>query len=127
MGISYYCNMEHYLARKKKEWAGQRERREKSDLDIPDDIRTEVLLRDNGRCRVCGDRYHLAPHHIKYRSEGIDHSPENLIMLCGEHHQLVHSNKRIYQPVLKEYVLKLDESLKDALTRAEEEGRKADD
>lgn len=66
---------------------------------IPTDVRSAVNARDRSRCRFCGkDGGHL--HHIRYRSEGIDHSETNLITLCHEHHELVHSNKRRWKPLL---------------------------
>jgi len=67
--------------------------------DIPQKIRAEVILRDSGRCRWCGMKSsHI--HHINYRSEGVDHSPHNLIVLCPHHHNVVHSNKRRWKPIL---------------------------
>ena len=63
----------------------------------------EVYKRDNGICRMCG-KSNIELHHIKYRSEAkhlID-EPSNCIMLCSEHHKLVHSNKKKYQPMLLE-------------------------
>lgn len=45
-------------------------------------------------------------HHIVYRSEDVNliDDPNNCIILCTYHHGLVHSNKRKYQPILKEIV-----------------------
>lgn len=66
---------------------------------IPTVVRAKVSARDRHRCRFCGGPGdHL--HHIRYRSEGIDHQPHNLITLCHTHHELVHSNKRVYKPLL---------------------------
>lgn len=44
----------------------------------------------------------LELHHIRYRSEAVDliDDPNNCIMLCSYHHQLAHSNKKKYQPML---------------------------
>lgn len=42
----------------------------------------------------------LSIHHINYRSEGVDHSPHNLIVLCQRHHDVVHSDKGKWKPVL---------------------------
>lgn len=63
----------------------------------------EVYERDNGRCRLCGKNI-IELHHIYYRSERKDliDEPSNCIMLCNEHHRLVHSNKKKYQPLLLE-------------------------
>ena len=59
---------------------------------IPPAIRKSVLIRDKGRCQVPGCRCnrHLELHHIKYRSEGGTHAPENLVCLCSAHHSMVH-------------------------------------
>ena len=62
-----------------------------------------VFERDNGVCRLCGNK-NVQLHHILYRSESkalID-EPSNCILLCEKHHRLVHSNKKKYQPILLE-------------------------
>jgi hypothetical protein len=51
----------------------------------------------------------LHEHHIHYRSEGVDHSVDNLLVLCHEHHELVHSDKRRWQPVCLAYIADLHE------------------
>lgn len=70
----------------------------------PPEVREVVLDRDRYRCRFCGTVYQLHLHHISYRSEGVDHSPGNLITLCSEHHAVVHTDKRRWQPVCRAYV-----------------------
>lgn len=72
--------------------------------DIPPEVRAAVLDRDRHRCRYCGKTHTLHLHHVHYRSEGVDHSPGNLITLCIRHHDLVHSNKRYWQPICEAYV-----------------------
>ena len=67
---------------------------------IPPATRAEVLDRDSYSCQLCGAKRALHVHHIHYRSEGVDHTPDNLIVLCRAHHDLVHSNKRYWQPRL---------------------------
>jgi hypothetical protein len=62
-----------------------------------------ILERDQ-RCRYCGTRDGLDPHHIEYRSEGGSDDPHNLIMLCRRHHDLVHSDKGLWQPLLRAYI-----------------------
>ncbi len=61
-----------------------------------------VIERDKYCCRLCGSTNWLALHHIKYRSERKDliNNIDNCIMLCEEHHRLVHSNKKKWQPIL---------------------------
>lgn len=44
-------------------------------------------------------------HHVHYRSEGVDHSPHNLVALCVEcHNPIVHANKRKWQPICLAYI-----------------------
>lgn len=76
---------------------------------IPARVRAEAFARDNGNCRVCGATVeHPALHHITYRSEGGLHVVENLVtvhwMFWPRCHELVHSNKKLWQPVLLEVV-----------------------
>ncbi len=71
--------------------------------DIPESSRKAVYERDGRRCRWCGRTNGIFEvHHIVYRSAGVDHRPANLILLCKLHHQLVHTNKRHYPPLLFE-------------------------
>ncbi len=65
--------------------------------------RAKVIARDC-RCRFCGNVQDRHLHHIKYRSEGHDHSEFNLIWLCEKHHRLVHTDKGLWQPILMAYI-----------------------
>ena len=71
----------------------------------------EVYERYKGCCQfpLCG-KPNIELHHIYYRSERKDliDDPSNCIMLCNEHHKLVHSNKKKYQPILLEIIKKTD-------------------
>lgn len=69
------------------------------EINVPTVVRARVLARDRARCRFCTQTAHHV-HHICYKSEGRDHQEHNLICLCREHHELVHSNKRVYKPLL---------------------------
>lgn len=52
-----------------------------------------VLDRDRWKCRRCGYRQALHIHHIIYRSQmGVDES-WNLITVCNECHDAIHSGK----------------------------------
>lgn len=68
----------------------------------------KVYDRDKGKCRLkdfsCNGGLEL--HHIQYRSEAKDliNEPTNCIMLCVKHHKEVHSNKKYWQPKLKEMI-----------------------
>lgn len=72
--------------------------------DIPAATRKLVYARDGHRCRWCGrTNAGLNIHHIVYRSAGGGHHhPSILITLCPQHHQLVHTDKRRYTPLLFE-------------------------
>lgn len=73
--------------------------------EIPTGVRNRVMRRDGRRCRWCSGAGRLQVHHITYKSEGIDHSEHNLIVLCAAHHnegpQSVHANKALYQPACR--------------------------
>ena len=86
---------------------------------VKDETYNKVFDRDRGCCRVCGNP-NIEIHHIKYRSERQDliNDINNCVMLCIKHHELVHSNKRVYQPQLLEQVnsgkrIVLKENLED--------------
>ena len=82
-------------------------------LAIPAGVRAFVDQRDGKHCRVCGkylgDRRAL--HHIIYGGDARGmggrrvHNPTEIITICwlpgdGDCHSMVHSNKRLWQPVL---------------------------
>lgn len=53
-------------------------------------LRDVVIMRDNNKCQVtgCPSRLNLHVHHKKPRSEGGEHTPNNLVTLCDFHHSL---------------------------------------
>lgn len=53
----------------------------------------------NGRCAICGNNQ-IQLHHIRYGACGRKTYLGNVIPLCKQHHDLVHTNKRKYQPIL---------------------------
>lgn len=67
------------------------------------DWKDQTLERDQ-RCRYCGTRRNLHVHHIDYKSQGGNNDLHNLIALCVEHHDLVHTNKGLWQPLLRAYI-----------------------
>lgn len=65
-------------------------------------LRRHIRQRDSNVCRYCmKSAYRLEVHHITYRSQGGPDHSGNLILLCDDHHRLVHSNKRRWQPLLR--------------------------
>jgi hypothetical protein len=65
--------------------------------DIPPAVRRLVWRRDHGCCFVpgCRSAQHLDVHHIHWRSHGGDHTPDNLAVCCGAHHQAIHEGRLI--------------------------------
>ena len=64
----------------------------------------KVMKACHEQCVLCGRPYPLQAHHIVYRSEDrklID-EPSNMVMLCLDHHLLVHTNKKYWKPILLE-------------------------
>ncbi|MBW4620612.1 MAG: HNH endonuclease [Cyanosarcina radialis HA8281-LM2] len=53
------------------------------------EIRAEVLRRDNKCCQVCGKPYSGQVHHVVPRSQGGTDDFDNLMTLCGRCHMLV--------------------------------------
>lgn len=69
------------------------------DRHIPDDVRLEVLRRDQYRCMECGWSYdewnpadprHLELHHIRHHVAGGENTAENLKTLCTPCHDAEH-------------------------------------
>lgn len=53
----------------------------------------------NGCCAICeNNQIHM--HHIRYGACGRKTYLGNIIPLCKKHHDLVHTNKKKYQPIL---------------------------
>lgn len=104
VGLSFFCSDDHLGQWRQKVRAPKsRLRKRASDRQTTKDIspatRQAVYESDLHRCRFCGTEFVLALHHVMYRSEGGDHQPHNLITLCAEHHNLIHSDKGRYQPL----------------------------
>ncbi len=66
--------------------------------------RAVVKQRDGNHCLLCGEPgpgLHL--HRVIYSGMGGGggvYEPDNCVLLCTNHHMTVHSNKRIWQPIL---------------------------
>ncbi len=67
--------------------------------DVPPSVRRRVMRRDGGRCVVPGCRHgsFLDVHHVVLRSDGGDHDPDNLAVLCGAHHRALHRGQLIVE------------------------------
>ena len=78
----------------------------KKRITVKEETYNKVMQRDNYKCRLCGTSLNLQLHHVIYRSEDKSkiNDVNNCIMLCVEHHALVHSNKKYWQPKLLELV-----------------------
>jgi hypothetical protein len=59
---------------------------------IPPSMRRALALRDEGRCRFpgCENRRWVDAHHIVHWARGGATKIDNLVLLCGHHHRLVH-------------------------------------
>ena len=73
---------------------------------VPDDIRDEVFVRDQGQCAYaakdgtrCGSRTGLQVDHIKPFAVGGTHDPSNLRLLCAGH------NRRAAELILGPHVM----------------------
>lgn len=60
----------------------------------------KIIANEEPYCMLCGSTNWLQIHHIYYRSQGGLTVKKNLIRLCQRCHQMVHSNKKKYQPYL---------------------------
>lgn len=65
---------------------------------IPQHVKTEVAVRDKGKCTRCGRKGNLKNpleyHHKKPFSKGGSHTLANLILLCAVCHLAIHGGKR---------------------------------
>jgi len=75
----------------------------KDDRNIADDIRREVLRRDEYKCQDCNwsheewnpsDPRHLEIHHIKHHAKGGTNVKENLKTICTICHNKIHRNEK---------------------------------
>lgn len=101
-GIVSYCGEDclSEAARSRKKQGAARTTTKRRRESMSAELRDEVIAADGGRCRYCGTTTFLHAHHALYRSEGGKNVRENLLTLCDEHHQLVHSDKGKYQPLV---------------------------
>jgi hypothetical protein len=74
-------------------------RPQRASQTIPPAIRRTVLQRDHHRCQVPGCRHatFVDVHHLRARSDGGGHEPDNLLTLCGAHHRACHRGDLIIE------------------------------
>ncbi len=67
--------------------------------NIPPAIRRLVMRRDKGCCVVPGCKHtqYVDVHHLNPRSEGGDHDPDRLVVLCCAHHRAAHAGTLIIE------------------------------
>lgn len=75
----------------------------KKRIIVTDNTYKETYNICDGKCALCNST-NVVLHHIEYRSKGKEfiNDISNCIMLCTEHHLLVHSNKHKWQKILKD-------------------------
>ncbi len=64
----------------------------------PKRIKNERLLLEYRAmfCEVCGKKEGVCGHHVKSKGSGGDDEPSNLIPLCQEHHNQIHSRGLLF-------------------------------
>jgi len=67
----------------------------KASQDVAPITRRHVFRRDRGKCCVpgCRSARNIEVHHIVPRATGGGHEAENLTLLCGGHHDLLHEGR----------------------------------
>ncbi len=76
--------------------------------EVPAPIAHSVRLRDQGRCQfkrqekgsVCGETRWVELHHLKPVAQGGEHSLQNLVTLCKNHHAGIHQSGAIWKQQL---------------------------
>jgi hypothetical protein len=80
--------------------------------DVTPATRTFVFARDRHRCRVpgCRSAQNIEVHHIVHREHGGSHEPNNLVLLCGGHHDAHHAGTLIVRGTAEDLeVIRLDD------------------
>jgi 5-methylcytosine-specific restriction endonuclease McrA len=60
---------------------------------LPAPLRAQTYCRDEWKCRHCGNRSMLDPHHVVHRSAGGEHALWNLLTLCRKCHEDEHAGR----------------------------------
>lgn len=85
---------------------------------IPKPLRRQVFRRDSGRCqykgaagKLCNSEAYLQIHHLEPWGQGGNHTANNLMVMCEQHHRLVHDKKAESEVILHAHIPK--HSLRD--------------
>lgn len=103
-GLVSYCSIEHKMAKANKPVKATKALRRVSKKKSvqKSDFHDRIVAKDGYRCRFCNTNQDLHVHHVAYRSEGGKDTDDNLLTLCGEHHNLgtvcVHADKDKWKP-----------------------------
>ena len=73
----------------------QTQKRRRIERTAYQELKRQMLQRDNWRCQACGSRTSLEVHHLKFRSHQGEHSEHNLITLCTFCHRQVHAGTEL--------------------------------
>lgn len=102
VSVSSICSDECLRTHSKPKPPRVRPRKTATVRRLPTALRESIRTRDKKSCRFCGrSTGRMEIHHIEYRSQGGADVAHNLILLCEDHHRLVHSSKRYWQPILR--------------------------
>ena len=71
----------------------------------------KTIAEEEPFCMLCGKTYNLHIHHVRYGSCGRHTYFGNIIRLCINCHQMVHSNKKKWQPILIELANKHEKEM----------------
>jgi len=80
----------------------------------------------NGKCRDCGSQENVSAHHIIFKGEQGDDSPDNLVALCFSCHRKAHDGyyTNLKYVTAKEYIIDLLERIDPQFYREKIEERK---
>jgi hypothetical protein len=75
------------------------EGRHRASQHVPPATRRLVARRHGGKCAVpaCKNALFLDIHHVTPRSEGGDHDPDTLVLLCAAHHRAQHRGELVIE------------------------------
>lgn len=63
-------------------------------MALTNKLTSAVYRRDRFKCRYCGSRSGLHPHHVRFKSQGGTDTMDNLLTLCASCHMTgIHARK----------------------------------